>query len=73
MVPPSNRSPLSNPTRAELKQRIDVAERPVPLADLARALDLPLSRASYHVGVLADCKLVNVREGRASGGAGQPG
>ena len=74
MTAPTDTMPLHHPTRAELKRRIDTAERPVAVADLARALNLPLARASYHVGVLAASEIVDLRDGQASSnGAGQSG
>lgn len=48
---------LHHPIRATLQQRVYAAGEPVPLPDLAEALDLTLALARYHVRVLVSCRL----------------
>lgn len=51
---------LCHPLRATLSKRINAAARPLPLEDLARALDLAVGHARYHVRVLAACGLAKI-------------
>lgn len=51
---------LEHPVRATLRERLAEVDGPIPLADLAKAAEVGISQARYHVRVLASRGLAAV-------------